>query len=269
MTGSGTDQQYLAYDHIGRHLHHDLIVLVPWVENIRRNPAHHRVWSDSWADRSTDDESVVLQAKPYFELGADGVLELRNVPVPKPVPYDSVAEDELQTGSRAQRFEWARELVKTRAPWAKDLLQRLSRVQPVPEYDDPADANWVLMRAIIERWHAEAAAPMLICPIPMYQHIEGHASPDGYQARFAELAKPADGLVVHDALPGLQRGDARARRAMRFGHDIHFTESGHAAFAEALTPAVRDALDRLGDATTEVAGADGRAGLGDDGSSIG
>lgn len=261
LTGSGTDQQYLAYDHIGRHLHHDLIVVVPWVENIRRNPAHHRVWSDSWADRSADDESVVLQAKPYFELGPDGALELRNVPVPKPVPYDSVGEGELQTGSRAQRFGWARELVKTKAPWAKDLLQRLSRVQPVPEYDDPNDPNWVLMRAILLRWHAEATAPMLVCPIPMYQHIEGHASPDGYQARFNELARPSNGLMVHDALSVLQRGDAKTRRAMRFGHDIHFTDSGHAAFAEALTPAVRAALAGLPDSPQPAVGAESPSGL--------
>ncbi len=244
LTGSGTDQQYLAYDSIGRHLHHDLIIVAPWVENIRRNPAHHRVWSDRWADRSLDEGNVVLQAKPYFEFDADGELELRNVPVPKPVPYDSVEKDDLNTGS-AQRFERVRRLIRKRTPWAKDLLQRLSRLQPVPEYDSPDDPSWLLMRAIVERWQAEASVPMLVCPIPMYQHIEGGASSDGYRARFAELARPADGLVVHDVLADLQGRNAKARRALRFQRDIHFTEAGHAAFAEALVPAVGELLSGL------------------------
>lgn len=241
LTGSGTDQQYLAYHHIGAKIEHDLVLLVPWVENIRRNPAEARTWNDRWSDNTLSD-SLVFQPKPYFERKPDGSLELHNVPVPKPVPYHEVESiDDVNTGSEPPlaALRWQ---IKKRAPWLKDVLQGLTKVQPVPEYDDPDNDAWLLMRSIIEMWHGELEQPMLLCPIPMYQHIEGAASAKGYQARFAELDRPADGLTLHDVLPVMQQGSRSERRAMRFTKDIHFSESGHARFAEALLPAVRKAL---------------------------
>lgn len=243
LTGSGTDQQFLAHRHVGEGLDHDAVVLVPWVENIRRNPARQRVWNDRWSDESLDD-SIVWQPKPYFDLQPDGSLALGNVPVPPAVPFHELPDSEREYSGPAGRLPRTRAFVKRVAPGAKDLLQRVGRFQPVAEYDDPDNPAWLLMRAIIEQWHREIDRPMLVCPIPMYQHIEGHASSEGYRARFQELHRPNDGLFVHDVLPAMQDGSAAARRAMRFERDIHFNERGHAAFASALEPAVRALLDQ-------------------------
>jgi len=112
----------------------------------------------------------------------------------------------------------------------------------VPEYDNPDDPAWLLMKAIIVKWHSELNRPMLLCPIPMYQHIEGGASAKNYLARFRELHRPNDGLIVHDALPAMLQTPRRQRRAMRHAHDIHFTDLGHAAFAKGLIDGVRPLL---------------------------
>ena len=109
-------------------------------------------------------------------------------------------------------MQWLRRAINQMGPGVKRLTQRLSGYQPVPAYDSPHHPDWRLMKAILERWLAELRTPVVICPIPLYQHIEEMASPGGYRARFDEFHRPPD-VLVHDPLPDFQqvapRGAAR------------------------------------------------------------
>jgi len=136
-------------------------------------------------------------------------------------------------------------------PRVKELVQRVARIQPIPQYDRPEDPAWLLMKAILRHWQSELTAPALLVTLPLYQHIEGMASAEGYRARFAELHDPP-GLTVHDTLGDLQQYSRAERRGFRFAIDNHYTRAGHLAVAKSLAPAVRQAMQG---GTQEAAGA--------------
>lgn len=235
LPGSGTDQQYLIYREVAPKIEHDLLVIGVLVENIRRVAARFRPFA-------TPDGRPLILAKPYFVLGADGELALHHVPVPKePVPADVLPPAERSHVDRGGRLPWLRQLVNRAGPRVKDLTQRLTRYQPLPAYDRPDDPSWRLMRGILQRWIAEAKTPVVICPIPIYQYVEGSASPKAYQARFAELADPPR-ILVHDPLADLWRHSPAERRSFRFEIDCHPTPAGHRALAESLAGALRPLL---------------------------
>ncbi len=232
LPGTGTDQHYLIHREVAPKLEHDLVVIGLLVENIRRVAARFRPYA-------TRGGRPLILAKPYFSLGADGELTLQHVPVPKrPLPDDVLPPDERDRVDRGGRLPWLRALVNRAGPRAKEWAQRLSRYQPLPGYDSPQEPAWQLLRAILERWASEAKRPILICPIPLYQYVEGSASPQAYQARFAELSAPPR-IAIHDPLPDLRRHPAEARRGFRFRIDPHPTPAGHRALAESLATALR------------------------------
>lgn len=173
LPGTGTDQHYLAYREFGRGVEADLLIVAVLVENIRRIVAHGRVFRD---DRGVE----LVYAKPYYEL-VDGELILHNVPVPK----KGVPAEEFEAGSRDSidrggRFERVRTVVNQLG--LRELAQRVTRYQPLPEYDRADNPAWLLMRAILERWIDEHAGPVLLVPIPLYQYVEGTADPTQVRA---------------------------------------------------------------------------------------
>jgi len=97
LSGSGTDQHCLIYEHFARHVEADLIVLCVQVDSIKRIQVSHR----ASIDRITGQK--VLVPKPYFRL-ENGVLALSNVPVPLKRPEaethapNSLSADEWQYG---------------------------------------------------------------------------------------------------------------------------------------------------------------------------
>ena len=101
------------------------------------------------------------------------------------------------------------------------------------------------MKAILERWFLEIQAPIMICPIPLYQHVEGTASPRGYQARFAELHRPP-GVRVHDPLPDFQCVPVSERRSYRFEVDCHLTRPAHEVLAKSLAGSLRPLMKAAG-----------------------
>jgi hypothetical protein len=203
-------------------------------ENVRRITARFRPFE------TPEGEPIVL-AKPYFELAADGALLLRNVPVPRePVPAGALGDDAAHL-DRGGRLAWLRELVNRAGPRAKALAQRVSRYQPLPDYDSPNTPGWRLMRAILGAWFSESKRPVLVLPIPVYQYVEGTASGRAMQARFRELASPPH-VQVHDPLPDLLAYSAAERRAFRFPVDPHPTPAGHRALAESLARAIAPRL---------------------------
>jgi GDSL-like Lipase/Acylhydrolase family len=227
LSGSGTDQQFIAYQKFARGLRCDVLVVAVLVENVRRITSQFR-------PQEADDKSVTFQAKPYFQL-VDGKLVRYHDPVPqKPLTQDELAllssDPSVDTGGR---FRVLRGLVT--ALGLKETIQRLTEYQPVPDYDEPTSAGWRLMRAILLEWRAMHAGPMVVMPVPLYQHVEETASAAAYQRRFAELAAEAD-IIVHDVLPDLLRYEKVQRRAFRFATDVHLTPLGHTAIAESLGP---------------------------------
>lgn len=224
LPGSGTDQQYLIWRESARSIEHDLVVITVLVENIRRVAAPYRLFL-------TPDGEQQLLAKPYFTLERDGTLALHNVPVPR---ERITAEDAGDVVDRGGRFMWLRLTANRLGPGVKDRLQRWSGYQPVSGYDSASHPDWKLLEAILRRWVGEIASPVVICPLPLYQHVEETATSKPYRARFASLANPP-GVIVHDPLPDFQRVPKADRRSYRFPVDCHPTPIAHEVLAASLS----------------------------------
>jgi len=238
ISGSGTDQQYLAWREYAEPLDAQLTVIAVLVENIRRVASRYRVWVDV-------DGAEHIYAKPYFDFAADGSLELKGVPVPpEPMNTQSLGDDEAEFIDRGGRFEPLRKLV--RATGLKKVAQRISRYQPVPEYGDTDNPAWKLMSAILSQWVKTVKTPVLLVPLPTYHFVEALSDPLPYQSRYAELAASI-GCHYHDPLADLVAYPKDERRAFRFETDIHLTPTGHAAVARSLAPAIKKIL---GDGST-------------------
>lgn len=231
LPGTGTDQQYLVFREFAKKIQADLIVIAVLVENIRRNPAHFRLWHDEATGKD------LLYAKPYFELHGQR-LDLHNTPVPK-----KAMEQKFLTAADKQfvdsggRFAFLRNTVLRLG--LGDVAQKVSGYQPVPEYDSSENPAWQLMQMILKRWITECTLPVLLVPLPLYAHLEETAPAKNYQTRFLELAKSVSKdskLTLCDVLAHLQKYSPLERRAFRFKKDPHPSEMGHAALAKALLP---------------------------------
>lgn len=232
LPGTGTDQQYLAYREHAAGIEHDALLISVLVENIRRVTARYRMYSD-------DTGQAVVYAKPYFEL-ENGALKLRNVPPARdPIPVAQMEKDEQEFIDRGGRFQPLRKVVS--ALGLREITQKLSGYQPLPEYDRADSPAWLLMRAILEKWIRAHSKPVIVMPIPLYQYIEQTADPTACQQRFRELAA-ATGVALHDPLPDLLRYPAAQRRGFRFAKDSHPTPEGHAALAASLAPVLDSVL---------------------------
>lgn len=235
LSGSGTDQQYLIFQEHVELYEHDLVVIGVLVENIRRVAARYREYA-------TNDGQRLVLAKPYFTRNEDGELELHQVPVPRDPISESELGEDLANVDRGGRLQWLRQAVGVMGPVIKDVAQRVTRYQPLPAYDDPDNPDWLLMKGILKRWIGACKSPVLVCPIPLYQYIEGTASPDAYRARFRELESDTV-ATVHDPLDDLLNYPMSERRNFRFASDCHLSPAGHDAVARSLAPAVQRQFD--------------------------
>lgn len=232
LPGSGTDQQYLVWRECAGGIEHVAVLLAVFVENIRRIAARYRTYFD-------DEGRRVIYAKPYFLLN-EGKLELHHVPPPpRHWQEQDFPADAADLVDRGGRFVALREFADKLG--AKEVLQKLTRYQPVPDYDEPQGPAWQLMRAILGQWVRAIDRPVLLMPIPMHQHVEQTSDARPYQQRFAELAADL-GCALHDPLADLQAYPSAQRRRFRFEADPHPTPAGHEALAESLAPAVRALL---------------------------
>jgi hypothetical protein len=234
LPGTGTDQQMIAFNKFARELPCELVIVAVLVENIRRITAQFR-------PAQMSDGRIIMRPKPYFELH-DGKL----VRAPDPVPNDAVALDDLAkaekdgTVDRGGRYPALRKLVNTLG--LKDLVQRLTAYQPVPDFDANSSPAWLLMRALLLAWRESSRSRLLVVPLPLYQHVEETADPSAYQQRFREFAAETN-IAVHDVLPDLRRYSLAERRQFRFSSDVHLTPLGHQAVARSLAPAVKSMLE--------------------------
>jgi carbamoyltransferase len=126
----------------------------------------------------------------------------------------------------------------------RDMVQKMTQYQPLPQYDSPDNHDWLLMRAILTQWIEALGKPVLLVPLPLPQHLDQTCDASGYQARFAELAADA-GCMLHDPLPDLLCIPAPRRRALRWEKDIHLTPAGNEALAASLEPVLAEMLAAL------------------------
>ncbi len=231
LSGSGTDQQYLAFREVAPGLEHDLVVVGVFVENIRRNVSRYRRYMTPAGEQ-------VYRAKPFFELGPDGALALRNVPARReplalddipPAERDHIADNEVRF--RTTRF--ARR-------GAVEAVQRVTRYQPLPAYRRPGSPPWRLLRAILAEWAREARTPVLVMPIPLWRYVVETSSPRAYRRRFREL-EAVPGLSVHDPLDDIRAVPKGEREGLRL-IDYHPSPAMHGLLARSLAPAVRRLL---------------------------
>ena len=236
LPGSGTDQHYLIYREIASKFPHDLIVIAAQVENIRRVAARYRL------SQLASGENVLL-AKPYFELDNNGALSLKGVPVQNaPIRPDELPPDEQNHVDQGGRMLWLRQAINKVGGPVKQAVQRVSRYQPLPEYDSADGKEWTLMKAILKQWINECETPVILMPVPLYHYVEELASPDGYRARFAEFAD-VDKVRLHDPLPDYLAVPKAERRAFRFENDIHPTPAHHQLLARSLARSVQKVME--------------------------
>ncbi len=238
LEGTGTDQQVLIYEHIARQYEHDLVILLPFLQNIRRNMVDAR---ESFDPRTLE---KIWLPKPRFRLGPGGELELTGVPVPDKrltaVDVGETADGAAAGGSGvatdtdtslATRLKSA---VRS-APGVKRLKQVLFKFkphEPFPEYADANSEAWRLQAAIIRRLHADAAPrPLVVVPV-FYASYVMYRMATNYLDRFRSLESPT--LHVIDVQPHFARQGDEAVRCFLEPHDSHFSPHGNLVLAEAL-----------------------------------
>jgi len=231
LDGTGTDEQYLIFKEFAAGLDYDLLLICPWVENIRRVASRYGRIGVSTGE-------FKLRAKPYFELDG-GTLRLHNVPVPKGL----IDEQDLPLAERAHVYSdgplpGVRRLVNRHLGRLKPRLQRWTRYQALGMYASSSNPGWALMRAILSRWIEDVGGrPVILCPLPQASHIDATASPDAYRRRFQELASRQ--TYVHDPLPRFWQESPQNRLRCRFQRDFHLNSYGHEVLAASLLPPIR------------------------------
>ena len=228
LEGSGTDQQVLLYEHVGLRYEHDAVILLPFLQNVRRNMVEAREAIDPKTGQLT------LRPKPRFAL-VNGELQLRNVPVPLAMSQSELAS---RGGGEVANPGWHR--LKTRiaslpgaSVWRRGL-QRIMPWEPFPEYRDPASAEWQLMAALVARLKRLAGdRPVLVAPTFYANYVRFNMARN-YWDRYASLAA-IPGVHPVDLLPGFREGTAEdAVRCFQEPYDMHFSAFGHLVLADIL-----------------------------------
>ena len=232
LPGSGTDQQYLAFEEYAKPIDYHLLLICPFVENIERIIASHRK-TVNFADGK-----VVERAKPYFTL-EEGELVLHHSPCPKET-RPAEADDWRATDDPLKRN--VRKLYD-RFPGFSRAVKRIRNIRYPMAYEDPESPAWLLMKRILEKWIDESKSEVVVCPLPLYAHIDKAFSAEGIRSRFSELAKN-DKVTVADILPTYWRMSPEERYGLVYHGDEHPSRRGHEVIAESIEPYVRKFYER-------------------------
>lgn len=239
LPGTGTDQQMLAYRECAEGIEHDLLMICPMAENVRRNVQPYRMAQSAWDGR------LVKRAKPYFEL-ANGALELKHQPVPKTPLQDEDDDtsftDTNDAGAARRVVQGLTAAIDDKLPGFHKWTQKVRRLALPEEYNEADHPAWLLMKEILKTWiSGHDRAPVLLCPLPTFGHIHGHIRSEPFTERFQELVGECD-VQFHDLLPGLAGLDETTKKDLRFAVDEHPTKRCHAEIAKQLAPVI----ERLG-----------------------
>ncbi len=232
LPATGPDQHYLTYlDCVD--VEHDLVVIGLHIENVVRIAYRFRPFLDASGKE-------VIYAKPYYSIES-GELMLHHVPVPKaPLTKATISAEDAPHVEWGVPYAGLRNVVKKLG--MRDLVQKITKFQPVPDYDSPDNATWLLLRKILETWIRESKTPVLLFLVPMWPFIEESSDPTNYQTRYRELAS-GTGCYLHDPLPDLWKYSAEQRRTFRFKVDSHLTPAGHKAMATSLASAIERIME--------------------------
>jgi hypothetical protein len=244
LEGSGTDQQLLLYESVGLQYEHDLVILMPFLSNLRRNMVAARESFDAKTGLK------VLRGKPRFEL-LDGRLELLNVPVPMGILWPACGAGSIMTDT-PDTFV-SRSKARLNALPGMSLLKKIVYSfipwEPFSEFRNPKSPEWQLMEAIVRRFKESAGhRPMVIVP-SFYDSYVRYRMSRRYWRRFQALEQQIPGVHVIDLLPHFRRLGKEAVRCFQSPHDMHFSSYGHLVVADAL----ETELNRLGLLSTRQA----------------
>jgi len=232
LSGSGTDQQYMIWEKYAQNNSPRMVIISVLVENIRRNKAKYR-------EVKTPEGEVKLKPKPYFEI-EQGALKRYHQPVPRElIDSESAEKGSVDQGGKYPRL---RQFIKKLG--LEEQIQKITKYQPVPDYDNPNSKGWKVTRAILEEWITKLKAqntPVLLLIMPLHQHTEEHASANGYQARFQELSMDL-GVDLLDPLEYMQSFKMDERRRFRFERDVHLSVIGNKVMADYVGRKLKDAL---------------------------
>ena len=220
LEGSGTDQQVLLYEHTGLRFEHDIVLLLPFLQNIRRNLAKAREAIDPKTG------ATVLRSKPRFTLDGDRLV------LHPPSTEDVTAHSTDAPPSTALRLKGA----ISRLPGA-DALKRVGYAvmpwEPFPEYRDAQSEGWRLMSRLVHHLKELAGSrPVVVAPV-FYSNYVRYRMATNYWDRFASLAS-TQGLYPIDVLPHFKALGAEAVRCFQDPYDMHFSADGHLVLADAV-----------------------------------
>lgn len=234
LEGSGTDQQLLLYENIGLKYEHDVVILLPFLQNIRRNLVEAR----EAVDARTGEK--VFRPKPRYEL-VGGNLVLRNVPVPKDVTA-AMLEKNGGTDAPYSALQAAKARLSALpgSTALKKVLYALVPWEPFPEYRDPRGREWQLMAALILRFKELAGNRPLVLAPTFYANYVRFQMARNYWDRCAELGA-TPGIHPVDLLPHFRNAGEDSVRCFQEPHDMHFSAFGNLVLAGAL----EDELKRL------------------------
>src|SRR5262249_2179369 len=197
LEGSGTDKQLLLYESIGLQYEHDLVMLMPFLSNLRRNMVGAREAFDAQTGLK------VLRGKPRFVL-INGQLELRNIPVPKECPAPVGAALGIMTDSPNTLLSRLKSRLSALPcmPFIKKIAYFFNPWEPFPEFRSAKSPEWQLMEAIICRFRQSAGCrPIVIVPT-FYDSYVRYRMSRSYWHRFRVLEQ-ISGIHVVDLLPHL------------------------------------------------------------------
>jgi 2-polyprenyl-3-methyl-5-hydroxy-6-metoxy-1,4-benzoquinol methylase len=235
LEGSGTDQQLLTFQEVGKQYEFDLVLLFPFLQNIRRNMVEAREGRDPATLRK------ILLPKPRFEL-VDGKLVLRNVPVPKERVAIAENDKDAMRGTDVDVSFTGR--LKTKLsrlrfmPQAKKIIYGVMPWEPFPEYKDPKSPAWKLMVAIIAGFKELAGDKPLVVVPTFYSNYVQLRMARNYWIRYQSLTA-TPGIHAIDLLPYFKRLGADAGRCYQDPFDMHFSAYGNLVLADAVERELR------------------------------
>lgn len=229
LEGTGTDQQLLIFETLAKDFDPDLVIIFPFLQNIRRNIADARL--------SYDPETMnpILLAKPRFELMPDGSLDLRNVPVTRErKPADQGGDATKTDIDRSLKHRIKVMLSGWRfVASAKKLIYGLKPWEPFPEYKSAQTTEWKLMEAILRRLHTAAGGkPVVIVPVFYASYVQYRMARNYWDRIQSLTATP--GIHAIDLLPHFKKLGRDATSCFQEPHDPHYSTRGHLVVADAL-----------------------------------
>ncbi len=254
MAGFSVDQQYLCYQEIGRNFDHDLVIISPTIETIRKLTAHYILADDK-------DHIKRCLAKPYFEVEGKKLVQGHVLLQDEYIDMEKLSMAEREKIYRANPFADVRRMLDNTRPVGKPkkrlhLMDRLNyflkklhvkdpitKVRPYPEYDTPNTAAWKIMRAILVEWAALSARPLLVIPLPSFIYVKERADATSYQMRFRELEREMT-CSLYDPLCDMQKLSMEERRKLYY-LEGHLTPQGHAWVAKKIVPHVQKILKKI------------------------